>query len=75
MCPDFRKIPLGDIDLRTEITLDEESGLVRRQRGRASVRRMYSARIKALDMTVALYEGENAEADWRRDISKYVWLR
>ncbi|KAJ7737801.1 hypothetical protein DFH07DRAFT_93195 [Mycena maculata] len=72
---DFRRIPLGDIDLRQEIRLDAESGIVERQRG--SVRRMYSARIHGSksDMTVALYQGDNAEEEWRHAISRYSWFR
>jgi hypothetical protein len=57
---DFRRIPLGDIDLRQEIRLEDRTGLVRRRSGR---RRMYSANIHGVtsEMTVYLYEGDNTE--------------
>lgn len=59
---DFRRIPLGDIDLKNEIRLNSESGVVDLKGSRGSVRRMYSARVDGptSDMTVALYQG-NAE--------------
>lgn len=59
---DFRAIPLGDLDLRSEIHLDD-AGVVNRYRAVSSARRIYSARIdgRQSDMTVAVYEGENAE--------------
>ncbi|KAJ6590578.1 hypothetical protein DFH09DRAFT_1139736 [Mycena vulgaris] len=74
---DFRRIPLGDIDLRREIRLSGASGVVHHRRVRASVRRMYSSRIdgRSSDMTVALYEGQNAEEEWRQDLSRYSGLR
>ncbi|KAJ7111778.1 hypothetical protein C8R44DRAFT_711334 [Mycena epipterygia] len=74
---DFRRIPLGDIDLHHEILLDYESGVVDRSRGRACFRRMYSAKIdgRKSKMTVAVYQGDNAEEEWREAISKYSWLR
>ncbi|KAJ7186213.1 hypothetical protein GGX14DRAFT_485662 [Mycena pura] len=74
---DFRVIPLGDLDLRQEIRLDGTSGIVHRRNGRASVRRMYSARIRGINskMTVAIYQGENSEEEWREDISQHLNLR
>ncbi|KAJ7127750.1 hypothetical protein C8R44DRAFT_873550 [Mycena epipterygia] len=73
---DFRTIPLGDVDLRNEIHL-EHSGVVNRQRGLRPARRVYTARIegKQSDMTVAVYQGENAEETWKRELSKYSGLR
>lgn len=60
---DLRTIPLGDIDLRSEIRMDREYGVVNRRRVRACVRSMYTARIdgRNSDMTVALYQGRDAE--------------
>jgi hypothetical protein len=60
---DVRRIPLGDIDLGHEIRLDDRSGVVHHRRNRIPVRRMYSARVdsRQSDMTVTLYQGENAE--------------
>ncbi|KAJ7461442.1 hypothetical protein FB451DRAFT_1404676 [Mycena latifolia] len=73
---DFRMIPLGDLNLHNEIRLD--SGVAyRRWNSTRSVRRMYSARIHGskAPMTVALYESENAEEEWRQDVSRYSCLR
>jgi hypothetical protein len=55
--PDFPKIPLGEIDLQREICLD--TGRVVRN----PVRRIYSARVRGCqsNMTVAIYQGVNAE--------------
>ncbi|KAJ7120210.1 hypothetical protein C8R44DRAFT_877658 [Mycena epipterygia] len=73
---DFRTIPLGDLDLRNEIRL-ENGGVVTRQYGRGTARRIYSARIdgKQSDMTVAVYEGKNAEETWKCELAKYSGLR
>ncbi|KAJ7107475.1 hypothetical protein C8R44DRAFT_857994 [Mycena epipterygia] len=74
---DFRRIPWGEVDLRREIHLNNRSGVVHRQRGRAMVHRMYSAKIDGREgeMTVSVYEGETAEEEWRQEISKYSRLR
>ncbi|KAJ7486417.1 hypothetical protein B0H11DRAFT_2279033 [Mycena galericulata] len=70
---DIRRIPWGDIDLRHEIKLDRKSGVTHRERGRGFVRRMYQARIEGreADMTVAVYEGDNENADFS-DASVYM---
>ncbi|KAJ6556375.1 hypothetical protein B0H19DRAFT_141744 [Mycena capillaripes] len=84
--PGFRTIPMGDLELLSEIQLNDETGLVRRQPGRNSVtrlligplsRRTYSARVNGRnsDMTVAVYQGQNAEEEWRQDVSKYSGVR
>ncbi|KAJ7469386.1 hypothetical protein B0H11DRAFT_2283845 [Mycena galericulata] len=69
--PDFRMIPLGDIYLRHGV------GVAARSTGTMGARRVYSARIegKRRDMTVAIYQGDNAEQEWRDALSKYLWLR
>ncbi|KAJ6530455.1 hypothetical protein DFH09DRAFT_149945 [Mycena vulgaris] len=74
---DFRTIYLGDIDLRSEIRLNTKYGGVNLRSGSGSVRRMYSARIKGCkpNMTVAMYQGESAEEEWRRDIRQHSHLR
>ena len=56
-------IPLSDIDLQREICLNNNSGLVDRQRERARVRRVYSAKIvrRKSGVTVAMYQGDGAE--------------
>ncbi|KAJ7094171.1 hypothetical protein C8R44DRAFT_890538 [Mycena epipterygia] len=73
---DFRTIPLGDLDLRHEIRL-EKSGEVTWQHGTFPARRIYTARIegKQSDMTVAVYQGKNAEENWRRKLAHYSGLR
>ncbi|KAJ7104879.1 hypothetical protein C8R44DRAFT_886905 [Mycena epipterygia] len=77
---DFRTIPLGDLDLRNEIRLDD-SGVAGRHHGVRRVRRMYTARIegKQSGMTAAIYEGEHAEESfaktWRHELSKYSGFR
>ncbi|KAJ7927332.1 hypothetical protein B0H13DRAFT_2653618 [Mycena leptocephala] len=60
---DFRMIPLGDIDLQHELRLNKGSAVVGCRRERASVRRVYSARIDGRNapMTVAMYQGPGAE--------------
>ncbi|KAJ7318368.1 hypothetical protein DFH08DRAFT_399081 [Mycena albidolilacea] len=74
--PDFRRIPLGDIDLQHEIHLDNTFGVVDRQRGRTrDVRRVYSAKTAGRNVTVAMYQGNTAEKEWRRDIAKYMAVR
>ncbi|KAJ7899829.1 hypothetical protein B0H13DRAFT_2029329, partial [Mycena leptocephala] len=81
----FRTIPLGDLELLDEIQLNDVSTIVSRQPGRCSVtrlliaplRRTYSARVsgRKSDMTVAVYQGQNAEEEWRRDVNKYSGVR
>ncbi|KAJ7104862.1 hypothetical protein C8R44DRAFT_807200 [Mycena epipterygia] len=73
---DFRTIPLGDLDLRNEIHLDE-CGVASRHHGVCAARRMYTTRIegKQSDMTVAIYEGEHAEENWKCELSKYSGFR
>ncbi|KAJ7687129.1 hypothetical protein B0H17DRAFT_699641 [Mycena rosella] len=61
--PDFRVIPLGDLDLRHEIRLNYDTGIVNHHQRRGPVRRMHSARIHGSEstMTVAIYEGDKTE--------------
>ncbi|KAJ6529574.1 hypothetical protein B0H10DRAFT_1973792 [Mycena sp. CBHHK59/15] len=72
---DFRSIPLGDLDLRLEI-LQNKYGVVNLRRGGNTARRLYSARIHGLpsDMSVAVYQGHNAE-ELRREIERYSGIR
>ncbi|KAF7330672.1 hypothetical protein MSAN_02452500 [Mycena sanguinolenta] len=77
---DFRMIPMGDIDLRREIRVDECTGVVNSQpRERACVRRIHSAKAiiagRKSRVTVAIYQGNGAEKEWRQDIAKYMSLR
>ncbi|KAJ7616535.1 hypothetical protein FB45DRAFT_934431 [Roridomyces roridus] len=73
--PDFRMIPLGDIDLRDLI--DGPREVYRRLHKTGCVRRIYSARVDGRDspMTVALYTGEDAKEAWSHEISRYSNLR
>ncbi|KAJ7111704.1 hypothetical protein C8R44DRAFT_798511, partial [Mycena epipterygia] len=75
--PDFRVIPMGDLDLRNEIRLGCKSGILHVRNEQGSVKRMYSARIHGSKskMTVAMYRGYNAEEEWRQDVSRHSWLR
>lgn len=63
---------MGDLELLSEIQLNDGTGLVNRQPRRNSVtrlligplsRRTYCARVngRTSDMTVAVYQGQNAE--------------
>ncbi|KAF7340641.1 hypothetical protein MSAN_02136000 [Mycena sanguinolenta] len=78
--PDLRMIPLGDIDLRHQMRVDERVGVVDFQPlERAFVRRVHSAKAR-IDgrksrVTVAMYQGNGAEEEWRQDIEKYMRLR
>ncbi|KAJ7501797.1 hypothetical protein B0H11DRAFT_688298 [Mycena galericulata] len=69
-------IAMGDIDLMKEIRLHEDSGVASRKRA-GQVRRIYSARVNGgkANMTVSLYEGKNAEKQWREDIEEYISFR
>ncbi|KAJ7315807.1 hypothetical protein DFH08DRAFT_820380 [Mycena albidolilacea] len=60
---DFRMIPLGDIDLRHEIRVDNLTGIVDYHRGPVCFRRMHSARVEGrkAKVTVAMYHGTGAE--------------
>ncbi|KAJ6566456.1 hypothetical protein B0H19DRAFT_1374022 [Mycena capillaripes] len=72
---DVKMVPLWDIDLQHEISFDNGAGLVNRHRIQPSVRRMYSARIGGQSTTVAIYQGHDAEEEWRRDLAKYISIR
>ncbi|KAJ6476491.1 hypothetical protein C8R47DRAFT_1075709 [Mycena vitilis] len=71
---DFRKIPLGDVDLHEEIRLNGGTCTLDRHR---NSRRLYAARIhgSVSDRTVAVYQGGNAEEIWERDVSRYSSFR
>ncbi|KAJ6464549.1 hypothetical protein C8R45DRAFT_501747 [Mycena sanguinolenta] len=73
----FRTILLGDLDLVK--CLDGQSGVGRRRNQRAGVRRMYSANLVVREserkVTVAIYQGNGAEEEWRRDYAAYESIR
>ncbi|KAJ7104842.1 hypothetical protein C8R44DRAFT_886878 [Mycena epipterygia] len=77
---DFRTIPLGDLDLRNEIRVDE-CRIASRHHGICAARRIYTARVegKQSAVTAAIYEGEHAEESfaktWRHELSKYSGFR
>ncbi|KAJ7882265.1 hypothetical protein B0H13DRAFT_2539465, partial [Mycena leptocephala] len=75
---DFRMIPMGDIELLEEIRVDNETDVVGYHHPeRRRVRRVYSAKIdgRKSGVTVAMYQGDGAEEEWRRDIANYMTVR
>ncbi|KAF7337295.1 hypothetical protein MSAN_02282100 [Mycena sanguinolenta] len=75
---DFRTLRRGDLKLVREIRLSTESGVVGHQTRRVGVRRtVYHAEIRGEPgtVTVAMYQGDGAEEEWRKDIMKYesIW--
>ncbi|KAJ6462928.1 hypothetical protein C8R45DRAFT_1220424 [Mycena sanguinolenta] len=78
---DFRMIPLGDIDLRHQIQIEERRGVVKYQPHveRACVRRVHSAKAiiagRRSRVTVAVYQGTDAEEEWRQELAKYMSMR
>ncbi|KAJ7063819.1 hypothetical protein C8F01DRAFT_1250091 [Mycena amicta] len=74
---DFRKIPLGDINLRRELRVDDRSVSVYRRHEHGSVHRVYSARVEGRkgDMTVAMFQGKNAEEQWSQTVLEHSSLR
>ncbi|KAJ7858307.1 hypothetical protein B0H13DRAFT_2573610 [Mycena leptocephala] len=74
---DFRMIPLGDIDLQHELRLNKGSAVLDRRCERASVRRVYSARIEGRNAptTVAMYQGPGAGERWQQDIANHMSVR
>ncbi|KAJ7312559.1 hypothetical protein DFH08DRAFT_973349 [Mycena albidolilacea] len=74
---DFRRIPLGDLDLHHEIRFGCGSDTAYRRHYEGSVRKLYSARIHGCNanLTAAVYQGETAEKDLRDTVLKHSWLR
>ncbi|KAJ7793351.1 hypothetical protein B0H14DRAFT_149570 [Mycena olivaceomarginata] len=74
--PEFRTIPLGEIHLLEEIGSKPRTRDVGRLGRKTSVRRVYSARVeRQWNTTVAMYQGDGAEEEWRQDMQHYLWLR
>ncbi|KAF7340609.1 hypothetical protein MSAN_02132500 [Mycena sanguinolenta] len=73
---DFRMIPMGDIDLRREIRVDQLTGVANCPRQRTCIRRMHSAKARIdgreSKVTVAVYQGNGAQEEWRRDIGNHA---
>ncbi|KAJ7168969.1 hypothetical protein C8R46DRAFT_1092955 [Mycena filopes] len=74
---DLRMIPLGDIDLQQQLSVESGSGIIGRRRERRCIRRVYSANIdgRRSNVTVAMYQGDGAEEDWREDVKMYLAVR
>ncbi|KAJ7605434.1 hypothetical protein DFH06DRAFT_1385064 [Mycena polygramma] len=73
---DLRTIPLGDLDLLHKKEGGYEA-VSRYRPGRASTKRVYTARLPGLQsqVTAAVYEGDGAEEDWQEEIIRYSNLR
>ncbi|KAJ7611910.1 hypothetical protein DFH06DRAFT_1345305 [Mycena polygramma] len=69
-----RMFPLGDVDLQREIRLDNDTGVASWPR-RLVQRRIYAAKLKNRNVTVAMYQGEGAEEEWRQCMTKHRSLR
>ncbi|KAJ6554268.1 hypothetical protein B0H19DRAFT_1071687 [Mycena capillaripes] len=69
-------VPLGHIDLRREIHFDADTDLVQSVCRKLRARRVYTAKIygQKSPMTVAVYQGVEAQAEWQADILRYSWL-
>ncbi|KAF7353187.1 hypothetical protein MSAN_01506300 [Mycena sanguinolenta] len=73
----IQTIRLEDIKLTRTIRLDPHSDVVGcRSRG-VGVRRIYHAEIRRDPgtVTVAMYQGDGAEDEWRQDVAKYELIR
>ncbi|KAJ7044392.1 hypothetical protein C8F04DRAFT_1250350 [Mycena alexandri] len=73
----LRMIPMGDIDLQKELTVNKESWVLGCRRERTCVRRVYSAVINGRNsnVTVAVYQGDGAEEHWEQDAEVYMSVR
>ncbi|KAF7353295.1 hypothetical protein MSAN_01517500 [Mycena sanguinolenta] len=74
---DFQKIRLGDVKLVKEVRLSLQSGVVGRQSRRVGVRQIYHAEIRRDPgtVTIAMYQGDGAEEEWRQHVAKYESIR
>ncbi|KAF7353142.1 hypothetical protein MSAN_01501700 [Mycena sanguinolenta] len=74
---DFPTIRLGDLKLAKEVRINTQSGVVGRQNRGACARRIYHAEIRRNPgtVTVAMYQGEGAEEEWRQHVAKYESIR
>ncbi|KAF7330731.1 hypothetical protein MSAN_02445700 [Mycena sanguinolenta] len=75
---DFRTISRGDLKLVKEVRLSPQSGVVGHQNRGVGVRRtVYHAEIRGDPgtVTVAMYQGDGVEEEWRKDVAKYesIW--
>ncbi|KAJ6464533.1 hypothetical protein C8R45DRAFT_1174745 [Mycena sanguinolenta] len=74
---EFRTIRLGDVKLVKEVRLSPQSGIVGHQSRGVGVRRIYHAAIRRDPgiVTVAMYQGNGAEDEWRQHVAKYESIR
>ncbi|KAK6977408.1 hypothetical protein R3P38DRAFT_3125099 [Favolaschia claudopus] len=73
---DFRRIPLGDINLERQLYLDSpQTDRASFRRKRSSVRIVRSAKVDNREFTVAMYQGDNAEREWKEDVERYMDIR
>ncbi|KAJ6549770.1 hypothetical protein B0H19DRAFT_1264681 [Mycena capillaripes] len=74
--PNFRVIPMGDLDLLYEIR-HKAGSTVARRRTRSSGRKVYATRIYGSNacMTAVVYQGDAAEEQWRKELARYSELR
>ncbi|KAJ6502777.1 hypothetical protein C8R47DRAFT_1316759 [Mycena vitilis] len=68
--PDYRRFPLGDLDLQREICLTQSTGVVHRRR--RVERRVYTAILQCQTVTVAMYSGDGAAEEWRQEVETYI---
>ncbi|KAJ7152401.1 hypothetical protein C8R46DRAFT_1357467 [Mycena filopes] len=70
-------IPLGDIDLQQDLSVETRSGFIGLRQERRCARRVYSAKIagQKSNITVAMYQGDRAEEEWREDVERYLAVR
>ncbi|KAF7337241.1 hypothetical protein MSAN_02276600 [Mycena sanguinolenta] len=74
---DFRTIRLGDLKLVKEVCLSLQSSVVGNQSRGVCARRIYNAEIcrDPGTVTVAMYQGDGAEEEWRQHVAKYESIR
>ncbi|KAF7353167.1 hypothetical protein MSAN_01504200 [Mycena sanguinolenta] len=74
---DFKTIRLGDLKLVRDVRLSHESSTVHRLSRGVGVRRIYHAEIRRNPglVTVAMYQGDGAEEEWRQHVAKYESIR
>ncbi|KAF7353174.1 hypothetical protein MSAN_01505000 [Mycena sanguinolenta] len=70
-------IRLGDLKLIKEVRLSLQSGVMGRQNRGVGVRRIYHAEIRRdpETVTIAMYQGDGAEEEWRHNDAKYESIR
>ncbi|KAK6984808.1 hypothetical protein R3P38DRAFT_3102997 [Favolaschia claudopus] len=71
----FRRIPLGDLFLQRQLYVNGPDDRVDFGRKRCSVRIVRSAEIRSRKFTVATYQGDNAETEWKENVERYMNIR